>query len=182
MKCPYLQLVSFNVIKNLKKCKAVDRIRYCLMKDIIFVVGISFQENRCSWEWVHMSGLKYKPTVMVVSCMNKNISEEEKCGPVFPKRLRGAAAQQQCLVPAGCWTPPGAVHASHPLVNARNSLGLWWGTAGDTCLSFLALAVGSHGERGWSAVRPQILLMCAWRSKCYLQGGVFPVLAAHVTI
>lgn len=124
MKCPYLQLVSFNVIKKLKKCKAVDWILYCLMKDIMFVVGISFQENRCSWEWVHMSGLKYKPTVMVVSCMNKNISEEEKCGPVFAKLLgcsSAAAAPCACRMlntsggcacipsPCECKELPGAV-------------------------------------------------------------------------
>lgn len=50
MKCPYLQHVSFHVIKKLKKCEAEDWILYCLMNDVMFVVGISFQENRCSWE------------------------------------------------------------------------------------------------------------------------------------
>lgn len=42
MKCPYLQHVSFHVIKKLEKCEAEDWILYCLMNDVMFVVGISF--------------------------------------------------------------------------------------------------------------------------------------------
>lgn len=41
----------------------------------------------------YMSGLKCKHTVVVLSCMNTNLLEEEKYGPVFPKHPSGAAVQ-----------------------------------------------------------------------------------------
>lgn len=39
----------------------------------------------------------------------------------------------------------------------------------------------SWGEKFRSTVRPQIFLMCAYRSKYYIEGVFFPVLAALAT-
>lgn len=138
MKCPYLQHPSFHVMNKLNMCKAVDWIICCLMKGVTFLVGISYQENRCIWERVNTSSLKYKHTVMVLSCTNKSVLEEEKYGPAFQKSVSGAAAQEQHLVPAGCqtfWVL--CIHSSR-----------WWGSPeAPGCLSWLLHSSKSWGER-----------------------------------
>lgn len=163
--------------------KAGDWILYLLMKDVTFV-GVSFQETKCSWEWVRMSNLKYKPTR---SLLWYSVAQVRTCrrkwsvGQYFQTNPGGVAAERQSSVPGGCRTSPAACSCCRciPASGCQGSPGLERGTALKTWPHFPgSCTVVSHTETFRSTVRPQIFLMWAYMNTWYLEGVFFPVLAA----
>lgn len=139
------------------------------MKDVMFL-GISFQETKCSWEWVHTSNLKYKTTEL--SCTNKNVLEEEKLDQYFQKNLSAIiAARQQNFVPGGCRTPPGArgCRGRCGRIPPRDCGELPGAAARHSVKNLAAFPWLLHSSKSWgerfrSTVRSQIFLMCAHTS------------------